>query len=153
LAGVKSTPRVLVSGSAVGIYGADRGAEELTEVSSPGSDFLGSLGVAWEESAKPAVRAGIRVVHPRFGVVLGREGGALRRMLPAFRLGVGGRMGSGRQWMSWISREDAVRVIRFLIDRDDLAGPVNAVAPEPIDNATFTEALGHALHRPTLLAV
>lgn len=153
LAGLAAPPRVLVSGSAIGFYGAARGDERLTEESAPGTDFLGKLGVAWEGAAAPAAAAGIRVVQPRFGVVLGREGGALRRMLPAFRMGVGGRMGSGRQWMSWISREDAVRVIRFLIDRDDLSGPVNGVAPEPVSNSAFTEELGRALRRPTLLAV
>lgn len=153
LAGLTRSPGVLVSGSAIGIYGSDRGDETLTETSAPGRDFLGKLGVAWEGAATPALSAGIRVVHPRFGVVLGRDGGALRRMLPAFRMGVGGRMGSGQQWMSWISREDAVRVISYLIDRGDLAGPVNAVAPEPVRNSMFTEELGRALHRPTLLAV
>lgn len=153
LAALASPPAVLVSGSAVGIYGSDRGDERLTEESEAGVDFLGQLGVAWEGAATPAADAGVRVVHPRFGVVLGEEGGALRRMLPAFRMGVGGRMGSGRQWMSWISLADAVRVIRFLIERDDLDGPVNAVAPEPVTNTVFTEELGRALRRPTLLAV
>lgn len=153
IAGLERRPSVLVCGSAIGIYGSDRGDERLTEASTPGTDFLGELGTAWEGAAAPATDAGIRVVHPRFGVVLGREGGALHRMLPAFQLGAGGRMGSGRQWMSWISRTDAVRVIRFLIDREDLGGAVNAVAPEPVSNSVFTEELGRALHRPTPFAV
>jgi uncharacterized protein (TIGR01777 family) len=142
-----------VCGSATGYYGAARGDELLFEDSGPGSDFLGELGVAWEGAAAVAGEAGIRVVYPRFGVVLGEGGGALRRMLPAFRLGAGGRMGSGRQWMSWISLVDAVRVIRFLIDTPSLRGACNAVAPEPVTNAVFTEELGRALSRPTLTVV
>lgn len=153
LASLSSPPEVLVSGSAIGYYGSDRGEERLDEGSTPGTDFLGRLGVAWEEAAGAAAQAGIRVVHPRCGVVLAREGGALRRMLPAFQLGGGGRLGSGRQWMSWVSRVDAIRAIRFLIDRRDLAGAVNVVAPEPVTNSVFTEELGRALRRPTLMVV
>lgn len=153
LASLSSPPDVLVSGSAVGFYGADRGDERLTESSAPGEDFLGELGVAWEAAAAPAVEAGIRVVHPRLGVVLDPEGGALKRMLPPFRLGAGGRMGSGRQWMAWISRPDAIRALRFLVDRPALSGGVNVVAPEPVLNSEFTGALGDALGRPALMAV
>lgn len=153
LASLSRRPEVLVSGSAVGYYGADRGDDPLDESSPAGADFLGSLGAEWEAAAAPAQRSGIRVAQPRFAMVLDRRGGALRRMLPAFKLGVGGRMGSGRQWMSWISLVDAVRAIRFAIDTPELNGPYNAVAPEPVTNAAFTEELGRALRRPTLMVV
>lgn len=153
LASLPSPPDVLVSGSAVGYYGADRGDEVLTEESSPGDDFLGRLGVEWEAATAPASEAGIRVVQPRLGMVLDRRGGALRRMLLPFQLGVGGRMGSGRQWMSWITLHDAVRAYRFLLERTDLTGAVNAVAPQPVTNAEFTRAFGSALGRPTLMVV
>lgn len=152
LASLSSPPDVLVSGSAVGYYGADRGDEPLTENASPGTDFMGKLGVEWEGAASPAAEAGIRVVHPRMGVVLDPRGGALKRMLPPFRLGAGGRMGSGRQWMAWITLRDAVRALRFLVDRPDLSGGVNVVA-EPVSNAEFTRALGNALGRPTVMMV
>jgi uncharacterized protein (TIGR01777 family) len=153
LASMTAPPEVLVSASAVGIYGQDRGSELLDETSTPGSDFLSQVAVEWEAAAEPAARAGVRVVYPRFAMILGTEGGALARMLPVFRLGGGGRMGTGRQWMSWVTREDAVRAIRFLIDHRELRGAVNVVAPEPVTNETFTEELGKALHRPTLMAV
>lgn len=153
LASLSRPPEVLVSASAVGIYGADRGDERLDETCAPGSDFLAGVAVEWEAAAEPAARAGVRVVYPRFAMILDEDGGALGRMLPVFRLGGGGRMGSGRQWMSWISREDAVRAIRFLIERADLRGPVNVTAPEPVSNADFTAELGRALHRPAVLAV
>lgn len=153
LASLSSPPDVLVSGSAVGYYGADRGDEQLTEDSPPGDDFMGALGVEWEESAAPAAEAGIRVVHPRMGVVLDPEGGALKRMLPPFRLGAGGRMGSGTQWMAWITRGDAVHALRFLVDRADLSGGVNVAAPEPVLNSEFTRALGAALNRPAVMTV
>ena len=148
LASLASPPEVLVSASAIGIYGADRGDERLDESSALGTDFLGSMGTQWEAAAEPALIAGIRVAHPRFGLILG-QGGALQRMLPFFRLGLGGRLGSGRNWMSWISLEDAVRAVRFAIEHRALEGPFNTVAPEPVTNATFTEELGRALHRPT----
>ncbi|HEX6927133.1 MAG TPA: TIGR01777 family oxidoreductase [Longimicrobiaceae bacterium] len=153
LATLTAPPEVLVSGSAIGYYGADRGDEILEEESAPGTDFLAQLGVAWEEAAAPAREAGIRVVHPRFGIVLASHGGALRRMLPAFRLGVGGRLGSGRQWMSWVSLPDAVRAIHFALENRSLRGPCNVVAPEPVSNAAFTEELGRALRRPTWMVV
>jgi uncharacterized protein (TIGR01777 family) len=153
LASLPEPPEVLVSGSAVGYYGVDRGDEPLDETSAPGTDFLSRVTVEWEAAAEPAAGAGIRVVHPRFGMVLDSTGGALARMLPVFKLGVGGRLGSGRQWMSWVSREDAVRAIRFLIDTPALAGPVNVTAPQPVTNATFTEELGRALRRPAILVV
>lgn len=142
-------PEVLLSASAIGIYG-DRGEEPVDEDSAPGAGFLADVTRAWEAAAAPAREAGIRVVHPRLGVVLGREGGALARLLPPFRLGLGGRVGSGRQWMSWVARTDLVRALLFLLAERRMAGPVNVVAPEPARNAAFTAALGRALHRPTL---
>jgi uncharacterized protein len=151
IAALRPTPRVLVSASAVGIYG-DRGAELLTEQSTlgdPSRDFLVSVCLEWEAAADAAREAGIRVVHPRFGVVLSRSGGALKRMLPVFRLGLGGRMGQGGQWMSWISLADASGVVARALNDASLEGPVNATAPTPVTNAEFTRALGAALHRPT----
>jgi hypothetical protein len=136
----------------VGIYG-DAGDVELDESSPPGSDFLAEVVREWEAAADPARAAGIRTVHLRFGVVLSRRGGALARMLPIFRLGGGGRLASGRQWMSWISMEDVLRVVSFAIGCDRLAGAVNAVAPTPVTNAEFTEALARVIHRPALFPV
>lgn len=145
-------PRTFVGASGVGYYG-DGGEVVLTEESPPGDDFLAGVCQAWEAGAAPAREAGIRVVHSRFGLVLDPEGGALATMLPVFRLGVGGRLGSGRQWMSWVARADAVRALSFLLDRDDLSGPVNVTAPEPVRNETFTRKLASAVRRPALLAV
>lgn len=153
LASLQRPPDVLVSASAVGIYGAARGEERLTEESSPGDDFMGRLGLEWERAAEPATNVGIRVVHPRTAMVLARHGGALPRMLPPFQLGLGGRLGNGRQWMSWITLVDVVRAIRFAIDHEAFRGPFNAVAPEPVTNSTFTQELGRALNRPTLTFV
>lgn len=152
LASLGRGPEVFLSASAVGIYG-DRGDERLTEGSLPGSDFLATVGQQWEAAAEPAARAGIRVAHPRFGVVLHPEGGALERMLPPFRLGAGGRLGSGEQWMSWISLPDTVAALRFLLDARELSGPFNVVAPEPVTNRELTEELGEVLGRPTLFPV
>ncbi|MDP1818290.1 MAG: TIGR01777 family oxidoreductase [Acidimicrobiales bacterium] len=151
LGSLDQKPPVLVSGSAIGFYG-DRGDEPLTEESAPGSGFLAELCLAWEAAAAPAEAAGIRVAKVRTGIVLTPEGGALGKMLPLFKLGVGGRLGSGRQWMSWISLVDEVGAIRFLLEHD-VAGPVNLTAPAPVTNAAFTKALGKAVHRPTLLPV
>jgi uncharacterized protein (TIGR01777 family) len=148
LARLARKPEVLVTASAVGIYG-DRGTERVDEDSQSGTGFLAEVAREWEAAARPAEAAGIRVANLRFGVVLSGEGGALRRMLPPFRLGVGGRLGSGRQWMSWVSLEDVVGAIRFAMDRDDARGPLNVVAPHPVTNAQFTAALGRALGRPT----
>jgi len=147
----KRRPRVLICASAVGIYGS-RGDEVLTEASAPGDDFLARVVVDWEKSAELAETLGIRVVRLRLGVVLG-EGGALPKMLPPFRFGVGGRIGSGRQWMSWIHIEDVIRLIQFALENDAMAGPVNATAPNPVTNAQFTRELGSALHRPALFPV
>lgn len=144
-------PRVLVSASAIGYYGS-RGDQVLTETSSPGSDFLANVVIAWEQAAQSADILGIRVVQMRFGMVLGR-GGALAKLLPPFRYGVGGRLGSGRQWMSWIHIEDAVNLILFALTYPAVHGPVNATAPHPVTNDEFTNRLAMALHRPTLFPV
>lgn len=146
-------PKVLISGSAIGWYGAHRGDEILTEESTPGSDFLAETAQAWEHAAAPAQQAGIRVVLARTGIVLGRDGGALARMLLPFHLGVGGRLGSGKQWMSWISLGDIVRALMFLMESPTVSGPVNLVGPEPERNAAFAKALGHALNRPSAVPV
>lgn len=152
LAGLRKPPRVFVVASAIGIYG-DRGDEILDESSQPGSGFLADLCEQWEAAAEPAGRAGIRVVHPRFGVVLGPGEGALKQMLPPFRFGLGARIGSGRQWMSWVGLEDLVAAVLFTLERQEIEGPVNVTAPNPVTNADFTAALGRQLHRPALLSV
>jgi hypothetical protein len=145
----KRPPRVLVCASAIGIYG-DRGSEELTEQSTPANDFLAGVVREWEAAAR-ATR--VRSVQLRFGIVLSPRGGALAKMLPLFRAGLGGRIATGAQWMSWISLHDVVRVIRFAIASADLNGAVNAVAPNPVTNAGFTETLGRVLRRPAWLPV
>jgi uncharacterized protein (TIGR01777 family) len=152
LAGLHSRPAVLVCASAIGIYGG-RGDEVLTEASTPGNGFLADVCVAWENATQPAVDAGIRVVHLRIGVVLSPAGGALARMLPVFRAGLGGRLGSGRQWLSWVALPDATRAILFALETPSLSGPVNVVAPNPVTNSEFTRTLGSVLHRPALLPV
>ena len=149
LAGLARTPSVLLSGSAIGVYG-NRGDEVLTEASAPGNGFTAEVCAAWEEATAPAEQAGIRVAHLRTGIVLSTHGGALGRMLPPFKVGIGGRMGSGKQYMSWIAIDDEVGAIRHLLTAD-VAGPVNLTAPNPATNAEFTAALGGALHRPTKL--
>lgn len=149
LARLEMPPSVLVSASAVGIYG-DRGDEILKEDSPPGNDFLAVVVQEWEDVAEPAREAGIRVVHPRQGVVLSPGGGALKRLLLPFRLGIGGRIGSGMQWMSWIDRRDLVSLIGFLLE-SDLAGAVNAVSPQPVRNAEFSSTLGRVLGRPAVI--
>jgi uncharacterized protein len=145
-------PAVLVSASAIGYYGS-RGDEILTENSPPGSDFLGQVAVAWEQEARAAEAFGVRVVTPRIGVVLGRGGGALPKMALPFRCGVGGRLGDGRQWTSWIHLNDLTALVEFSIATVAVRGPVNAVAPNPVTNATFTQELAAALHRPALFPV
>ena len=150
LVGLSRPPATLICASAVGYYG-DRGDERLDEASAPGSGFLPETCVAWEAAADPARRAGIRVVTLRIGVVLSAEGGALARMLTPFRLGLGGRLGHGRQRMSWITLEDLIRVIRHVLQDRTLHGPVNAVAPQTVTNGEFTTTLGRVLCRPTLL--
>jgi uncharacterized protein (TIGR01777 family) len=155
LARLDRKPRVFVSASAIGIYG-DRHNELLTEDSSVAtgtSSFLAAVCRMWEESTRPAAEAGIRTVQLRMGIVLTPTGGALRLMLPAFRLGVGGRLGSGTQWMSWITLDDTLAAIRHVLDVPELSGPVNLVAPSPVTNDEFARCLGGVLRRPALLPV
>jgi uncharacterized protein (TIGR01777 family) len=143
-------PSVFVSASAVGYYG-DRGDELLDEDSLPGTGFLSEVCQAWEDETRPAADAGVRTVNVRTGIVLARNGGALQRMLAPFRLGVGGKQGTGRQWMSWIALDDEIAALRAAIDDSRLAGPVDLTAPNPVTNADFAHALGRVLHRPTVL--
>ena len=155
LARLQRPPRVLVSASAVGIYGS-RGDEVLTETSPPGDptdDFLVSVCLEWEAATEAARDAGIRVVQSRFGLALSPEGGALRKLLLPFRLGLGGPVGSGAQWMSWISLPDLTGAILHLISTETLAGPVNVSAPEPVSNREFTGTLSRVLRRPAVLPV
>jgi hypothetical protein len=152
LAKLKTPPRVLLTASAVGYYG-DRGAEVLTETSTAGADFLASVCREWEASAEAAQAARIRVVHLRFGVVLSGAGGALTKMLTPFKMGVGGKIGSGEQYMSWIALDDAVGAILHALAHAELAGAVNVVAPRAVTNAEFTKTLGGVLGRPTIFAV
>ncbi len=149
LAGLHSPPAVMVSASAIGFYG-DRGRERLDEWSDPGAGFLSGVCQEWEGATETAVRGGIRVAILRIGVVLSREGGALKQMIPVFKLGVGGRIGSGDQYWSWIAMDDVVGAIHHAITTDSLRGPVNTVAPAAVTNRDFTRALGRALSRPTL---
>ena len=151
LARTRRRPNVLVSASAIGIYG-DRGEEILTENSplgDPRLDFLAAVGQEWEAAAEPARAVGIRVVDPRFGIVLSPAGGALKKLLLPFRLGLGGQLGSGTQWMSWISIDDVAGAISHALLMDSLSGPVNLTAPEPVRNREFTRTLGRVLSRPT----
>jgi uncharacterized protein len=152
IAGLETKPTVLVSGSAVGYYG-DRGDESLSETSAPGDDFVAEVTQAWEAAAAPAAEAGIRVAYARTGVVMAKEGPLIEKVELPFRLGVGGRVGSGKQYVAWIALEDEVRALRFLLERDDAEGPYNLTAPEPVTNATFTRELGRVLGRPTVLPI
>lgn len=145
-------PQVLVSGSAVGWYG-DGGEARLDESAAPGQDFAARLCADWEAAALRAEHLGIRVVRVRTGLVLAANGGFLSRLLPAFRLGLGGRIGSGRQWMPWIHLQDQVGLIDFLLRSEVAHGPYNACAPNPVRNAEFSRSLGHVLHRPAVLPV
>lgn len=158
LAKMSARPRVLISASATGYYG-DRGEETLTEESAPGAGLLSEICREWEAEAARGEVLGIRVVRVRIGMVLARNGGALAKMLPPFRLGAGGRLGSGRQWMSWVTLEDLVGILRFALEeapagsnlsRMPLSGAINAVAPQPVRNAEFTRTLARALRRPTI---
>lgn len=150
LSGLQQKPEVLVVASAVGLYG-DRGDELLDESSPAGTGFLADLCRTWEAAAQPAVDSGIRVVHARFGVVLGRDAGALKKMLPLFRAGLGGNLGDGRQWMSWVSLQDAVAALLFAVATPAVTGAINVTAPNPVTNAAFTRALARQLHRPAVL--
>lgn len=152
LAALERRPRTLVSMSAVGIYG-DCGDNELTEQAGHGTDFLARLVVAWEQAADPARTVGIRVVQPRTGVILTHTGGALKRILVPFRLGLGGPLAGGGQWLSWITLDDALAGLQWLLLRSALAGPVNLAAPEPVTNAAFTRTLGALLGRPAIVPV
>jgi uncharacterized protein (TIGR01777 family) len=152
LAALRTPPGAFLVASAIGIYG-DRGDELLSESSTPGSGFLAKLCEQWEAAAEAAVQAGIRVVHLRFGVVLGPGHGALQQMLPPFRVGLGARLGSGMQWMSWVGLADVVAAILFALDHEELSGAVNVTSPNPVTNTEFTRALGRELHRPALLMV
>lgn len=142
---------VLVSGSAIGYYGIDRGADTLTEQEPPGFDFLARLCVAWEEATEPARAAGARVVCLRTGLVLSAAGGVLARLLLPFRLGLGGPIGSGRQYQSWVTRDDEVSAIVHALESPEVEGPLNVAAPTPVTNAELARALGRALHRPAVL--
>ena len=150
LAGLRQRPQTLVVASAVGIYG-ERGDEVMDESSAPGAGFLADMCRQWEDAARPAKDAGIRVVYARFGVTLGRGQGTLKKILPVFRAGLGGRLGSGQQWMSWVNLQDVVAAIEFVLETPSIVGPVNFTAPHPVRNAEFTQALGRQLHRPVAL--
>ena len=152
MASLTRPPRVLLSGSAVGFYG-NRHDEVLDESALPGDDFLARVARDWEAATAPAAVVGTRVALLRTGIVLSRHGGALERLLPPFQLGVGGPIGNGRQWMSWISLEDELRAIEHALVTEAIAGPVNLVAPTPVTNADFATTLGRVLHRPALLPV
>jgi uncharacterized protein (TIGR01777 family) len=145
----KVQPRVFISASAIGIYGS-RGDEVLTEESKVGEDFLAGLAREWEAEASKAQELGARVVLARFGIILAKHGGALPQMMRPFRFGVGGKIGSGRQWMSWVTLEDVVGIVRFALENAAVAGAVNVVVPQPVRNAEFTRELARAMHRPAL---
>jgi uncharacterized protein (TIGR01777 family) len=147
LAKLRNPPQVLVAASAVGFYG-DRGDEILDESAQQGTGYFPDLCAAWEAAARPAEEAGIRVVHLRFAMVLGPDGGALAKLAPMFRLGLGGPLGSGKQWMSWVSEADAVAAALLALKNPICSGPFNVVAPNPVTNAEFTRELGRAVHRP-----
>lgn len=150
LAKLKGKPKVLVAASAIGFYG-DRDDEEMTETSSAGDTFLAEVSKDWEAEARRAEDSGIRTVLLRTGIVLSKEGGALGTMLTPFKFGVGGVVGSGKQWMSWISMDDHVRVINYAIENENVRGAVNSVAPNPVTNEEFTKTLGEILYCPTIL--
>jgi uncharacterized protein (TIGR01777 family) len=149
LAKLHKPPQVFISASAIGYYGS-RGDERLTESSGPGNGFLAGLTANWEATATHAQTLGIRTVLARFGIILAAHGGALPRILLPFRLGLGGRLGSGRQWMSWVTLDEAIFIIRYIITQTGLHGPVNVVAPNPVSNSEFTRTLARVLHRPAI---
>lgn len=152
LSRLKRKPRTLVSASAIGFYG-DRGNEVLTEQSASGHDFLSEVCREWEAATELAARAGVRVANLRFGVILSGRGGALKKMLQPFKMGVGGKLGSGEQYMSWIALDDVVGVIIFALERNEVSGPVNTVAPNPVTNLEYTKTLGRVLSKPTIFFV
>jgi len=152
LANLTVPPKTFICASATGYYG-NRGDELLTETSTPGDNFLAEVCVEWEKATAHAIEKGIRVVNARFGVILDKEGGALGKMLPPFRMGVGGRIGDGKQWMSWIALDDVVGALKLALTNESIQGPVNFVAPNPVRNSEFTKALGSALSRPTIFPI
>jgi uncharacterized protein (TIGR01777 family) len=149
LAQLATPPATFISASAIGYYG-NRGDELLTEQSSPGNDFLSGVCTEWEKATSSTESKGIRTVHARFGIILDTKGGALKQMLMPFRMGVGGKIGDGKQWMSWIALDDVIRGLNHLIDKPAVKGAVNFVAPHPVTNAEFTRVLGRAISRPTI---
>jgi hypothetical protein len=152
LAEAKAKPQIFLSASAVGLYGS-RGDEVLTEESSPGTGFTADMAREWEQASLPAAQAGIRTVQMRIGVVMAKNGGALSKMLPAFKLGLGGKLGDGRQWMSWIDLRDVIGAIQHILRSDLLQGPVNLVAPKPVTNEEFSQILATVLSRPAIFPV
>ena len=152
LARLSTPPSVFISASAIGYYGS-RGDELLTETSRPGDDFLAGVCIEWENATRPAVEKGIRTVHARFGIILDEDEGALAKMLTPFRMGIGGRVGDGKQWMSWVALDDVVNALKFVMGDASARGPVNFVSPNPVTNAEFTKTLGRVLSRPTFFPV
>ncbi|QQS42515.1 MAG: TIGR01777 family protein [Acidobacteriota bacterium] len=152
LSKLEKPPRIFVSASAIGYYGS-RGDEEITDESAPGEGFLAELSRDWEAESMKATEFGARVVIPRFGIVLSKEGGALAKMITPFSFGLGGTVGEGSQWMSWIALPDLVRMLQFLINNDRITGALNATAPNPVTNEEFTNTLGKVLKRPTIIPV
>ena len=145
-------PQTLISSSAIGFYG-NRGSETLIEESSVGDDFLAKICDEWERATDPLKEKGVRVTHARFGIILSNKGGALAKMLTPFKLGIGGKLGDGKQYMSWIAIDDIVSAVRYILKNENLSGPLNLTAPNPVTNKEFTEALGKTLSRPTFLGV
>jgi len=152
LAQLSQPPALFLSASAIGYYG-DRGDELLTESSPPGKDFLAGVCVEWENATQPAAEKGIRTVRARFGIILDAHEGALGKMLTPFRMGIGGRVGDGKQWMSWVALDDVIKGLQFVIANQAIKGPVNFVAPNSVTNAEFTKTLGRVLSRPTLFPI
>lgn len=152
IARAESRPHTFISASAIGFYG-NRGNEILDETSAPGADFLAGVCREWEAAADASRAAGVRTIHPRIGIVLSKGGGALAKLLTPFRLGAGGAIGDGKQYMSWIAIDDIVAGLMFALENESIAGAVNFTAPQPVTNAEFTHALGHAVHRPTIFTV
>lgn len=149
LSSLNKKPEVMIAASAIGIYG-DRGDELLTEDSSYGEGFLADVGIKWEQATSSAKEAGIRVCNLRIGLVLGKEGGALEKMLLPFKFGLGGKIGDGSQYWSWITIDDLIQIISYLLKNENIKGPVNAVSPNPVSNYEFTKVLGRTLNRPTI---
>jgi uncharacterized protein (TIGR01777 family) len=146
----KNPPKIFISASAIGFYG-NRKDEPVDETSAPGKGILAEICTAWEAESEKAKDFGARVVMPRIGIVLSKDGGAIKEMLTPFKLGVGGRIGSGEQFMSWIAMDDLIRIIHFALENENLEGVVNATAPNPVTNTEFTKTFGKVLHRPTIL--